>query len=100
LGGEGIKGCHSSSCKALGIVAIFVKSKEIEAVKALGERGKKILDIKYHIVVPRPVTHSTKGGDVVEMDMQDSADMCSCATKLDKLLRKRRRKGRADLRRL
>ena len=89
-------GCHSFPCKARGIVAIFVKSKEIEAVKALGGRGKKILDIKYHTVVPSPVNLNTKGGDVLEMDMQDSADMCSCATKLNTLLRKRRWKGRAD----
>jgi hypothetical protein len=68
--------------------------------KGFRRKRKKILDIKYHNVVPNSANLNKKGGDVVEMDMQDSADMCSCATKLDKLLRKRRRKGRADLRRL
>jgi hypothetical protein len=41
-----------------------------------------------------------KGGDLMEMDMQDSADMCSCMQKLNKLLRKRRWNGRAGLGRL
>lgn len=81
-------------------MAIFVKSKESEAVKALGGRGKKILDTKYHTVVSSPVNRNTKGGDVVEMDMQDSADMCSCMKNFSKLLRKWRWKGRADLGRL
>ncbi len=33
----------------------------------------------------------------MEMDMQDSANMCSCMWKLDTLLLKWRRKGRAEL---
>ncbi len=81
-------------------MAIFVKSKESEAVRALGGSAKKILDIEYHIVVSSPVNRNTKGGDVVEMDMQDSADMCSCMKNFSKLLRKWRWKGRADLGRL
>ncbi len=68
--------------------------------KALGGSAKKILDIEYHIVVSSPVNRNTKGGDVVEMDMQDSADMCSCMKNFSKLLRKWRWKGRADLGRL
>ena len=59
-----------------------------------------MLDIKYHIVVPSPVNLNGKGGDVVEMDMQDSADMCSGMSKFNKFLRKRKWKGRADLGRL
>jgi hypothetical protein len=41
-----------------------------------------------------------KGGDVVEMDMQDSAEMCCAMSKFHKLLRKQKWKGRADLGRL
>ena len=72
------------------------RPKDSEAVKALGGRGGKILDTKYHTVVPSPVNLNTKGGDVVEMDMQDSADMCSGMSKFNKLLRKQKWKGRAD----
>jgi len=36
----------------------------------------------------------------MEMGMQDSAEMCCCMSKLDKLTWKRGRQGRADLSRL
>jgi hypothetical protein len=32
----------------------------------------------------------------MEMDMQDSADMCGCMSKFNKLSRKKRWQGRAD----
>lgn len=59
---------------------------------------QKLLDLEYHNVVLIPINYCSKGGDFVEMDMQDSADMCSDMSTFHKLPRKW--KGRADLGRL
>jgi hypothetical protein len=63
-------------------------------------KKQKSLDKLYHIVAQRMLLLYPKGGDVVEMDMQDSAEMCCAMSKFNKLLRKQKWKGRADLGRL